>query len=266
MKLGVAHLNALELAPEELVQAAARAGFSAVGLRINPVAAGGICYPLKAGTEALLRIRTLLRSEGIGLNEVEFIELAPDTDISRFAWMLEAGAELGATCVTVAGEDPDHGRLVANFAALCDLAAPFGLRVDVEFMAWRVIGTIRQAEALVVEAARPNGAILVDALHLHRSGGTTADVRRLSPALVRAAQLCDAPADPPTTVAALVREAREDRLPPGQGALPLAELLAALPAGTAFSAEVPMPGLAPSERLSVAYNATSALLGNAMGR
>jgi sugar phosphate isomerase/epimerase len=79
--------------------------------------------------------------------------------------MLETGAELGATCLTVAGEDPDLPRMTANFGALCGLAAPFGIRVDIEFMVWRVIATIQQATKLVMDAARPNGGVLMASLH-----------------------------------------------------------------------------------------------------
>jgi hypothetical protein len=41
---------ALELPPEALIPAVARAGFRATGLRINPVSEGGVCYPLPPGS------------------------------------------------------------------------------------------------------------------------------------------------------------------------------------------------------------------------
>lgn len=183
--LGVAHLNALELPPEALITACAKAGFGATGIRIHPVSAGGVCYPLPPGSDALRRVKARLREEGVTVNEVEFIEISPTIDIGGFEPMMETGAELGATCVTVAGEDPDFDRMAANFAALCDLAAPYGLRVDVEFMRWRAIATVQQAGALLAAAGRPNAGVLVDALHLHRSGGTPDDVRACSCATVR---------------------------------------------------------------------------------
>lgn len=265
-KLGVAHLNALELPPEALIPACAKAGFQATGLRIHPVSAGGVCYPLPPGSEALRRVKAVLQAEGIGVNEVEFIEISPSFNAADFAWMMEAGAELGASCVTVAGEDPDFARMTANFAALCDLAAPHGLRVDVEFMRWRVVGTLQQAQALVAAAARPNGAILLDSLHLARSGGAPADVRAVPPGMLRAVQVCDGPAVAPATTEGLITEAREARLPPGQGELPLKDLLAALPRDVVFSAEVPMRGMDPQARLTLACQATRRLLQQVSGR
>lgn len=253
MDLGVAHLNALELAPEDLVVAAARAGFRGVGLRINPVADDGPCYPLPPGSDALRRVRSRLHQEGVRVNEVEFIQITPGIDVSACAHMLETGAELGASCLTVAGEDPDLGRMTANFAALCDLAAPFGIRVDIEFMVWRVVATIRQAADLVAAAGRPNGGVLVDSLHLARSGGVPADILTIDPPLVRAVQICDGPAKSPVGHAAIIAEARGDRLPPGDGGLPLRAFLRALPPGTSISAEVPMPGLDAATKLRLAY-------------
>jgi sugar phosphate isomerase/epimerase len=262
MDLGVAHLNALELAPEAYIPAAAKAGFTGVGLRIHPVADGGVCYPLPAGSDALRRVRSLLRDEGVHVNEVEFINITPDIDVRAYAHMLETGAELGATCLTVAGEDPDLGRMAANFAALCDMAAPYGIRVDVEFMAWRVVATIQDGARLVATAGRPNGAVLLDSVHLARSGGTPADIAGV-PAF--AAQLCDGPLANPVGTDALIYEARSHRLLPGDGELPLMDFLRALPPGTAISAEVPMPDVDAQTKLTLAAEATRRMLATLHG-
>jgi sugar phosphate isomerase/epimerase len=258
--LGVAHLTALELSPPQFVVGAAEAGFRSVGFRMHPAMAGGAAYPSHAGTQTHRELRNLLRDKGVVLNDVEFVQLTPDVDVGSFMRMLEAGADLGAASVTVSGDDPDKGRLVANFAALCDLTAPLDLRVDMEFMQWRVIGTLAQAKAIVSAAGKPNSAILLDALHLIRSGGAPADVRKLPAGSVKSAQLCDASADPPKTDEAVISEAREGRLPPGDGALPLVELLGALPPGVAFSVEMPMPKLNAQARLVLAYDATRRVL------
>ncbi|AZO79100.1 MULTISPECIES: TIM barrel protein [unclassified Bosea (in: a-proteobacteria)] len=257
---GLAHLTALELSPPELVREAAGAGFVSIGLRVHPAMPGGVAYPLRVGSWAQRELRTILASEGVRLNEIEFIQLTPGLDIRSFAPLLEAGAELGAAAVTVSGDDADRVRLTASFAALCDLAAEFGLRVDLEFMRWRVVGTLAQAEAVVRQAGRPNGAVLVDALHLSRSGGVPGDLAALPRQFLRAAQLCDATTTQPVTDAEAITEAREGRLPPGEGALPLAALLQALPADAALSVELPMRGLDARSRIVTAYAATRRVL------
>jgi sugar phosphate isomerase/epimerase len=259
-KLAVAHLTALELAPLEWVKQAARAGFGAVGLRLNPTSAGAIAYPSIVGSEAHRALRRVLADEGMTVHDVEFIPMLPDIDVASYAPMFDAAADLGASCVTVSGDDPDAGRLAANLAALCELAARYGLRVDLEFMRWRHVGTLNQARSIVERADSANLAILVDALHLARSGGSPGDIRALPEGMVRAVQFCDASQNEPVGDDATILEARTGRLPPGEGVLPLSELLDALPAGTALSVEMPLPSLPTKERLELAYRSTRGLL------
>jgi hypothetical protein len=67
----------------------------------------------------------------------------------------------------------------------------------------------------------------------------------------------------PGDAPALIREARTGRLLPGEGVLPLAELVAALPAGAPLAIEAPcrstaeLPAL---ERATRAHGALAALL------
>jgi sugar phosphate isomerase/epimerase len=77
------------------------------------------------------------------------------------------------------------------------------------------------------------------------------------------AQLCDAPLAAPDGDRALYREAVDDRRAPGDGELPLAALLEALPAGIALSVEAPVRAMAdrpPVERARQAIAATRRLL------
>ena len=261
--LSLAHLTALDLPPPALIREAARAGFASVGLRVHPATVDGPAYPTRVGTEAHRALKQILTGEGVCLNDIEFIQLTPDVDVAAFAGLLEAGADLGAMSVIVSGDDDDNARLTAHFADLCDLAQRFGMRVDLEFMRWRAIGALPQAEAIVRQAAKPNGAVLVDALHLNRSAGKPGDLISVPAQLLRAAQLCDAGAELPTTDAAAITEARQARLPPGEGALPLVGLLGALPADASLSVEMPMPALEAPARIAVAFTATRRLLDQA---
>jgi sugar phosphate isomerase/epimerase len=258
--LGLAHLTALDLAPTALVPAAARAGFGFIGLRMIPATANGPAYPTRVGTDGHRALKRLLADEGVRLNEVEFVQLTPHVDIPALAGLFEAAADLGAAAVTASGDDDDPARLTQHFAELCDLAQQFGLRVDLEFMRWRAIGSLSQAEAIVSGAGKANGAILVDALHLHRSGGQPADLIAIPKHHLRAAQICDAAPDIPASDAAIITEAREGRLPPGEGALPLDALLDALPMEASISVEMPLPALDVRARLATAFDATRRLL------
>lgn len=69
---------------------------------------------------------------------------------------------------------PDWCRAVEHFAALCDEAKRYGMRMALEFMRWRSVRTIQEAAQFVADAGKDNGGILLDTLHLSRSGGSPA--------------------------------------------------------------------------------------------
>ena len=86
------------------------------------------------------------------------------------------------------------------------------------------------------------GGILIDALHVQRCGTDWGSWRAVDPGLLSYLQLCDAPLVPAACRRCCGRpgcgdrdavlEARAARLLPGEGELPLSELLAALPTGS----------------------------------
>jgi sugar phosphate isomerase/epimerase len=74
-------------------------------------------------------------------------------------------------------------------------------------------------------------------------------------------QLCDARPERPSDVQEIIRQARGDRLFPGEGGLDLKGLLRALPAGIPLSLEIPVAQkLEPLERARRALAATKAIL------
>lgn len=259
--LGIAHLTALDLAPEALVREAGRAGFSTVGLRLHPVMPGAQAYPLAVGGQALRELKAVMAGEGVGVADIEFVSLTPQVQVGDCAMLLAAGAELGATSLTVSGDDEDGVRLAHNFAALCEMAKEYGLRVDLEFMRWRPVATLQQALAVLNMAGQCNSAVLVDALHLFRSGGDVAALAEVDPRYLRAVQLCDAPLTAPAE-ALIIQEAREGRLLPGQGQLPLAALMGVLPTDVQVSVETPSVTLRGENRLKHVREATHGWLGN----
>ena len=265
LELGIAHLPLLDYGPPALFDIAARAGYRRVGLRMHSAAPGTPVYPVERRQAPALRAAA--RAAGVEIYDAEFIPLARDLDVNALDGWMATAAELGAKRVNcgASGDDPDVGRNAERFGALCDVAARHGLGVDLEFMRWRKpIASIGDAVGVVTRAGRPNGRILVDLLHVVRSGGTAADLARVPAALIGHVQLSDAPlADPPD--AAIPTEARERRLPPGEGELPLVELMNALPAGVPLSTEAvtrgSLPELSPLESAQRAHRGAMKLLG-----
>jgi sugar phosphate isomerase/epimerase len=245
--LGIAHFTTINVEPLSLVEMAAQIGYSAVGLRLHPAFPGAPFYQVPVGSALMRTLRARLAETGLAVYDIEFVIIDADFKTESLRPMLESAGELGAQRLSLCGDDPDRSRLIANFAAVCDLAADYGMGVDLECMPWRKVASFADAVTVVQAAGRPNGGALVDALHLARAGGVPVDVFAAPAGLIKSAQLCDGPLARPESEAAIIAEARSGRLPPGEGNLPLRELLLALPDATVLSIEVPMRNAASHE-------------------
>jgi sugar phosphate isomerase/epimerase len=129
---------------------------------------------------------------------------------------------------------------------LCDRAAATGITVVLEFLPIFTVDTLDSAVRIVINASRPNGGVLVDTLHLARSGGHPTDLRQVPRHLLPYLQIADAVEPAPTTPESLREEALHRRQLTGDGALPLAETLAAVP-------DVPLSFEIRSRQLTAAY-------------
>jgi sugar phosphate isomerase/epimerase len=265
-QISLAHLTVLDTEPPELVTVAAAAGFRAVGIRLTaPPSVGVPPYDMMRDGPLLRETLRRLADTGVSVLDTEFLRFEPDVPVGIPEGFLEVSARLGAKHVLVMSAEPDEARTLERFCDLCDRAAAYGLHVNLEFAIYTGVRTLAQAARVVAGSARPNASVLVDALHFSRSGGIPAHVAAADPSLFRYAQICDASADVPASddAPALIREARTGRLLPGEGALPLAELVAALPAAAPLAVEAPCratAGLPALERAARAHRALSALL------
>jgi sugar phosphate isomerase/epimerase len=258
--LSLAYLTVNGAQPVEHLEAAQAGGFDAAGLRIVPPSHLAIDYGVIGNPERIREIKRTCDRTGVGVLDIEVVTLNAETDVARLLPALETSAEIGAQFIQAVSEDPDERRAADRFAALCDAAARFGLRVSLEFMRFRNLRTIEAAAALVEAAGRPNGGVLVDALHLARSGGTPAAVAAVPPGRIAYMQLCDGPAQSPP-LERLAHESRNERRLPGEGEFLLEELFDALPDEIPISVEVPRAvdaGRSMTERAVLAGDATRA--------
>ena len=113
------------------------------------------------------------------------------------------------------------------------------IRVNLEFGLFTEVKTLEAARGIVEGIGSPAGGVLVDSLHLQRSGGAPADVAAMPRSLNSYIQLCDAAAEfsAEKTFDAILKEAIDDRMPMGLGGLPLWEIFAGLPDGFPISIE-----------------------------
>ena len=239
-KLSLAHLSLIASPPPELIRIAARAGFDLVDLRLSPATPTDAIYSKDERLALCRQLQPLLRDMDLKVWDVEIIRLKDETDPHDHLPLMEAAALLGASRIKLVCDSSDPARAGGSLARLCELAAPFGLTLDLEYMVFSGVRSLSNARELLAVANQPNLQILVDALHWMRACDDTASLKTARKQLGYV-QLCDGPLQAPIGRNALIQEARTQRLPPGEGEFPLDELLDAMPANCVASLEVPLP-------------------------
>jgi len=233
-------LTVLPCSPLEQIDAALEAGFDTVGIRLVPVLPTDI--DIMADKPLRDAIAQRLSRTGLKVLDVAVVRMSPNVDVPALLPLLEYASEIGARSLAVTGvakadfEPGDEQATAAKLAELAEAAARHGVQVGIEFMAFRHISTLQDALRYRELAGHPNLAVVIDALHFHRSGGKPDELVGFDPAVISCFQLCHAPTIAPPD---LPKEARLGRLLPGAGGLPLRDMLAALPASVPVAVEVP---------------------------
>jgi sugar phosphate isomerase/epimerase len=258
-KIGLASGVVRGFGPVETIRAAAAGGWDMVGLWVEPdnwtdATTADVCAALK--------------ETGLSPIDVEVIRIQPGPLDPAHLRILDIGLAVGAANALVVSMDADAAATIEKFTALCAHVAGTPLRVALEFGLFTEVKNIHAANAILDAVNHPSAALLVDTLHLTRSGSTAADVAATPPHRLTYAQICDAPASGPdlTDPAAILEEALWDRLQVGEGALDVAGMIAALPPGVPLSVELRSRAVEqgwpdPSARSRVTADVTRAFLG-----
>lgn len=192
-------LDAAPISPwpfEDRVAAAAAAGY--VGF--------GLSYVELLHLEATLgfgKMRSVLDDHGITVVELEALTdwfaggdaRARSDQVRRD--LLRAAGELRARHVKVVGtladdaEDVGPERMAASFADLCADAAEVGTSIVIEMLPIGNVSSLDAAVQLVQGADAPNGGVLLDMWHVHRTGTPLASVAALPAGCLRHVELDD---------------------------------------------------------------------------
>jgi len=240
-RFSLSHLTLLGCSAPELTYIAARAGYDFVSLRLIPMGVPGEFPGNPLDRQTLRATRSALDATGIELHDIELARILPELSPKAYEPAMEAGAELGARHLISSAwtTDPaDRNFLVERYAELCDLAAPYGLTVDLEFPTISRLTSLAEAADIVRAAGRPNGGILVDALYVHLSGLDPRELAKLPREWFHFVHVADAPKAIPASRAETVHLVRDARLYPGEGCIDFRSIAANLPPVT-YSIELP---------------------------
>jgi len=273
-RLAVEFICAFGMPPVEFIRMVAGLGLGQIGLAPSPITDNPHGYPawdLRTDANLVREVKAALADSGVRIAQGEGFLIMPGMEIAATEAQLDLFAELGAPMVNCVTLEQDRPRAQAQFAALAEMAAARGMNVSVEFMPLMWPATLAEAQDFVRGSGAANGRLMVDAMHFYRSGAQTADLAAIDPALIAYVQICDAPmagiACPPgpEAMAAYGEEARHERMCPGDGELPLADFLRALPRGVPVGLEIPIlskarAGVAPVDAIRPCVAAARALL------
>jgi len=178
---------------QERVEAAARAGFSGMGIWH-----ADLDHILKR--RSLKEMKQILDDNGIRYTEVEFLtdwfldgERKKESDVQKKK-LLEAAEALQARQVKVGdfyGRECSMARLIDSFAALCAEAAEHGTRIVFEPMAVSMVHTLKDVLTMVEGAGAKNGGIMLDLWHVLNLGISYEEVGRIPLQYVFGAEVDD---------------------------------------------------------------------------
>ncbi len=247
-----------EFTPVQMAAAAADSGFRSVGIWVD----------VETWNPGVTKeVRRIVADAGLIVLDAEVIWIQPGPLDPAHLKIVDIGAEIGARNLLVVSSDPDLDATAAKLAALVDHADPSGIRVSLEFGAFTEIKSLGMALDVLERCGRPDAGLLIDPLHLSRTGGVPADLATVPRNRFPYAQFCDATATGPSVsdLKAIIDEAVDGRLLPGEGALPLGDLLKVLPTGIPLSIELRSKALRdgwpdPADRARRLREATEACL------
>ena len=238
LTLGFLTLGA-QVAPMDVIAGAAAAGFGAAGLRISGRMPGDAWPSVDGDAAAFGRIRDAAGASGVRISSISGYYITPQTQGDHLLANVRAARELGAPLIAQGCFEPDREHSVALLRDYAAAAAQAGVRIALEFMPMSELKTLEQTLAVIQRTGAVNIGLLLDSLHLARSGAGANEVAALAPGSIYLTQLCDGPRELGAN-SSLFDEAMSGRMYPGDGALDLAGLVYALSPEAEIELETPV--------------------------
>jgi len=239
------HMMNSSCSPPELIHLAAKVGYDCVSLRTIPTrwledagTAGAAIRATTSGNERydLVKDKSLLRAtkkaaleEGILIHDIENPRICDGVNVRFYEADLEVAAEMGARHILTNIWSDDFPFYTEQFSHLCELAEPYGLTVNLEFVTWSGVKDLSQAKKVLETAGKRNMGIVIDTLHAYRSQVRWEELDQLPGEWFSYAHLCDCGKEIPSDLESLVHAGRAERLYPGEGAVDFRGLIQRLP-------------------------------------
>ena len=265
-RLGIELLSVFGLPPVEHVELAADLGCRHISSGLTSFPYDPPFYPpfsLRDDPALRKEMVAAMRDRGVTIALGEGMSVRGGMDIRDKSADLAIMEELGVTRVNTVSLDQDLGRSIDQFGILAEMAAERGIETTVEISPGTTIGDLDTALYVVKAVDRSDFRILIDTMHLVRSGSSADDLAAVDPDVIGYIQISDAPLIP--VIDDYMAESMFERKIPGTGELPLRDILTVLPRDLVIGLEVPVrsamqAGVPLSTQLGNAVQATRDLL------
>ena len=254
-----------DVTPVELIRIAAETGYEAVSLWVQPP---WLFEPMRVDRSSGAEITRALSDHGITLGNLEVFNLNTDAPIEDYEAAIAFGASLGARTATAIDFGERRWDIAERIVAFQTLCNRHGIATLIEPIAMGNVRTLQDGADLIA-AAGVDARLVLDCLHFVRTGSSIDMLRTISADRIGYIQLCDGPA----VIAEDQRgaEATANRLYPGEGEFPLADILSALPHDVTVGIETPNAprqerGISPADRARQALRAAQTLMEQVEGR
>lgn len=217
----LSYLTVPGVTPPEQTHIAARTGYDYVSYRLFHLGVAGEPDIEPTDPQIVRDTRRALDETGLECLDIELTRIMRGLEPKDFLPAFEAGAELGASqviCSAWTDVRNDRRYIVETFAEICDLAAPFGLTVNLEFPSFSRLTTLEEVMEILERTGRRNQGLLVDTLYMHFNKAPLLALEKVPPEWVNFLHVCDAE-DLAFTREQMMRTARDARLYPGEGAI-----------------------------------------------
>ena len=182
-------------------------------------------------------VKRRIDDTGVEAVDMEVIRLGRSIDTGKA--LIEAACEVGAKNILVVSSLHSSKETAEQLSHLCSLAKAGDLTICLEFMKFTSVKSLSDALDVVKLVDAPNVGILLDLLHVVRSGTTFKEIKACDPNLFPYAQWCDGTAQPVGwSDSELITDALDDRLIPSQGKLDALTFESLFDTGIPFSIEV----------------------------
>lgn len=264
-RIGIERLCVFAMPPVDFVTLTADLGCRYIATGLVPTAYnphGYRAWSLRDDAALRREMCAAMRDRGVSISLCEGFGIQPGRDVRDYATDLDILRELGVARINAASADRDLPRTLDQFAVLAEMADTLGIETTIEVGPGPIAG-LSAALSAVRHVNRPHFKLLIDTMHLVRSGASAADLAALDPGVIGYVQLCDVPLI--RRHSSYLDEALHERMVPGTGELPLLDLLTVLPRDLVLGLEVPQrslveAGVEPYERVGRCVAATRRLL------